>query len=634
MEHQQQYSYAAMSVADSRAGSVRFVSAGEQIRKYGLHRPEHAAIVAGCRLITFRELVNRASALAARFREQLESNPNAPIAICSGNSVRMIAAALAAWQVGCPYLPVDPAGPRERLRHMLTECGVALIATESSCLQKLPAGRWRQITIDECLEAGPGWCGMDAIETQATNVAPNDPAYVIYTSGSTGQPKGVAVSHANLAHLAAWYKEVFSVSEEDRGTQFASLTFDATILETWTLLAAGATVYVPDSSMKLMPERLRDYLVSEGITHCFAVTAIAERLFTVEWPPSTKVRFLLTGADTLRLFPPKGLPFQVVNNYGPTECTVLATSGVVPPDGDPNTMPTIGRAIPGVQVYLLGSNLEPVSDGEEGEIYIGGAGVSLGYIGRRDLTAERFIGNPFEDATAPIRNRSRLYRTGDLARKLPNGEIEFRGRIDQQIKLRGYRIEPGEIVQALRNHPAVAAAIVKTIHVLSGEQLAAYLVLRTNISGADLRTYLSTLLPDYMIPDRFVRITDLPLTGNGKVDLAALPIPDSSNTLDENQEYEAPETEIEQEVTAILSALLGGKAVGLTDNFFRLGGHSLLAAQVISRLRQTFGVELPIRTVFETPTVTGLSRAIEQKMVELLAALPPEDVGESGSLSL
>ncbi|MFZ0592502.1 MAG: non-ribosomal peptide synthetase [Bryobacteraceae bacterium] len=639
MKHQQQYSYAAMVASGSKATSDRFVSTREQIWQHGLERPKAAAIVAGCRLITFGELIDRASTLAARFREQLPSDRKNPIAICSGDSVRMIVAALAAWQVGYPYLPVDPAGPRERLRHMLKECCVALIATESSGLQKLPGGSWRHIPLDECSEAGSG--EMDAIKTQATSVEPNDPAYIIYTSGSTGQPKGVAVSHANLAHLVGWYKEAFSVSEEDRGTQLASLTFDAAILETWTLLAAGAAVHIPDSSAKLIPERLRDYLVSEGITHCFAVTAIAERLLAVEWPPSTKLRFLLTGADTLRVFPSKGLPFQVVNNYGPTECTVLATSGVVPSDGDPTTTPTIGRAIPGVQIYLLGSHLEPVSDGEEGEIYIGGAGVSLGYIGHPDLTMERFVTNPFQDGSGLLQdgsgllqNGSRLYRTGDLARKLPNGEFEFRGRIDQQIKLRGYRIEPGEIVHALRNHPVVASAIVKTIRVPSGEQLAAYLVLRTNTSGADLRAHLATLLPDYMIPDRFVRIADLPLTGNGKVDLAALPLPDSSNTLEEDQEYAAPETEIEQEVTAILSALLGGRRIGLADNFFRLGGHSLLAAQVISRVRQTFGVELPIRTVFETPTVAGLSRAIEQKMVDLLAALPPEDVGESGSLSL
>lgn len=635
MEYQQEYSHIAMPALGGDLGSSHFVSAGEQIWRYGLHRDQGTALVAGYRRITFNELIHSASILAVRFREQLQGDPeSSPIAICSADSVRMIAAALAAWRMGCPYLPVDPDGPRERLRHMLTECGVALVATETSCLQKLPVGSWRQITLDGCMTAGSSTSEISPADYRPWNIAPDDAAYIIYTSGSTGRPKGVAVSHANLAHLAAWYKDAFSVREDDRGTQFASLTFDAMILETWTLLAAGAAVHVPDPSVRLMPERLRDYVVAEGITHCFAVTAIAERLLALEWPETTKLRFLLTGADTLRMFPPNGLPFQVVNNYGPTECTVLATSGVVPPDDDRSARPTIGRAIPGVQIYLLDSNLEPVFDGEEGEIYIGGAGVSIGYMGGPNLTAERFLPNPFEDGSGPAGDGSRLYRTGDLARKLPSGEFEFRGRIDQQIKLRGYRIEPGEIVHALRNHPAVAAAIVKTIRASSGEQLVGYVVLHTNTSGASLRAHLGAMLPDYMIPDRFVRIIDLPLTANGKVDLTTLPLPDSSNTLDEDRGYEAPETEIQQEVTTILSTLLGGKPVGLADNFFRLGGHSLLAAQVISRVRQTFGVELPIRTVFESPTVAGLSRAIEQKMVELLAALPPDDAVESGSLEL
>jgi amino acid adenylation domain-containing protein len=627
VEQRQEYSYSALSVRDNKVEPAHFVSAGEQIWQHGLHRPRAAAIVTGCQQITFGELVNRASILAARYREQLQGSRKSPVAICSSDSSRMIVAALAAWRVGCPYLPVDPAGPPERLRHMLKECDVTLVATETSCAERLPDGSWRQIAIDEPSPAGIRRSSDDASEAQSWILTPHDPAYIVYTSGSSGRPKGVTVSHANLAHLTAWYKDTFSVTEESRGTQFASLTFDATILETWTLLAAGAAVFVPDPSIRLMPERLRDYLAGESITHCFAVTAIAERLLALEWPKTTKLRFLLTGADTLRVFPPEGLPFQVVNNYGPTECTVLATSGVVPPDGDPNTLPTIGRAIRGVQIYLLDPNRKPVIDGEEGEIYIGGAGVALGYAGRPDLTAEHFVANPFEDG-------ARLYRTGDLARKLSDGEFEFRGRIDQQIKLRGHRIEPGEIVHALRNHPAVAAAVVRAIPTPSGEQLAGYLVLRTSTSRADLRAYLANLLPDYMIPDRFVRIGDLPLTANGKVDLAALPLPDSSNTLDEAQQYEAPETEIQQEMTTILSALLGGKPVGLTDNFFMLGGHSLLAAQVISRVRNTFGVELPIRTVFESPTAAALSRAIEQKMVEFLAALRPEESGESGSLDL
>jgi amino acid adenylation domain-containing protein len=595
-----------------------FVSVAEQIWQHGIARPTGTAIFVGSRQITFGELARRASALAARYSGHLPGRSSGPIAICSRDSVHMIVGALAAWKVGRPYLPADPDGPPQRLRHMLTECDAALVATDSAP-EKMPEGSWRRIALGED--------SATEIDGQPWNLAPGDAAYIIYTSGSTGQPKGVAVSQANLAHLTRWYKDTFSVGEQDRGTQFASLTFDAAILESWTLLAAGAAISVPDSSVRLIPERLRDYLVTENITHCFAATAIAERLLALEWPKTAKLRFLLTGADTLRVFPPAGLPFQLVNNYGPTECTVLATSGVIPPNDGSNTLPTIGHAIPGARIYLLDPNLKPVSDGEQGEIYVGGAGVSLGYVGRPDLTAERFIANPFE-------GNSQLYRTGDLARKLSTGEFEFRGRIDQQIKLRGYRIEPGEIVHALRSHPAVEAAVIKAIRAPSGDQLTSYLVLSANVSGADLRAYLAARLPDYMIPDQFVRIGDLPLGINGKVDLAALPLPDSSNTLDAGQPYEAPETEIQQEMTAILSALLGGKPVGLTDNFFRLGGHSLLAAQVITRVRNAFSVELPIRTVFESPTAAALSAVIEKKMVEFLAALPPADVAQSEPVEL
>jgi acyl-CoA synthetase (AMP-forming)/AMP-acid ligase II/acyl carrier protein len=382
---------------------------------------------------------------------------------------------------------------------------------------------------------------------------------------------------------------------------------------------------VPDRSIALTPEHLRDYLVNEEVTRCFATTALAEQLLALEWPQTAKLEYLLTGADTLRVFPPSTLPFHLVNNYGPTECTVLATSGIVPPDGNGHLLPTIGRPIPGAQVYITDANLNLVPDGERGEICIGGAGVAVGYIGSPELTAERFVPDPFCPAPA------RMYRTGDIGRKLPDGELEFLGRLDQQIKLRGYRIEPGEIVGALRLHPAVRAAVVKPVGSDSHRQIAAYLILKEQTTAQELRSHLTSRVPEYMIPDQFVQLEELPFTPNGKVDLSALPLPDSSNVLADQESVMGPATEIQDEVSSILSDLLGGRSVAPHDNFFRLGGHSLLAAQVIVRVRSAFGVELPLRTVFESPTAAGLSEVIEDKILAQLAALPPEEFARGAS---
>jgi amino acid adenylation domain-containing protein len=601
---------------DAASGAEVFESVAACVWRQASERPHAVAIVSDSGHITFAQLISRASALARSFTQWIGRN-TAPIAVATGDSTQMIACALAAWKIGRAYLPVDPFGPPERLRHMLGEARVTQIAVDGSLAGRIPEGPWTVAAIETCAESGTD-ASLVADEPPMPVNAAGDLAYVIYTSGSTGQPKGVAVTHGSLKNLVHWYKEAFEVTEADRGAQFSTLTFDAAVLETWPILASGASLYILDRSVAMAPEQLRDALVFHGITRAFAATPVAEQLLALAWPNSTKLRYLLTGADVLRAFPPAALPFHLVNNYGPTECTVLVTSGIVPAQS-PYRVPTLGRPIRGATVYILDANLSPVADGESGEICIAGEAVSAGYIGRPDLTADRFVTNPFGALG------SKLYRTGDLGRKLPNGELEFCGRLDDQIKIRGYRIEPGEIVGALRSHAAVSAAAVVAIESGANKSLAAYVVLRSEVSNSELESHLLSRLPSYMVPQYLVRLDSIPVTGRGKVDKFRLPVPCDADLLEQTELLGGPESEIQTEVVAILSALLEGRPVGLHDNFFRLGGHSLLAAQVIARVRNAFGVELPLRTVFESPTAAELSNQIEKRILEMLASRSPED---------
>jgi len=318
---------------------------------------------------------------------------------------------------------------------------------------------------------------------------------------------------------------------------------------------------------------------------------------------------MLTGGDTLYHYPPASLPFVLVNNYGPTECTVVATSGASPPDRHDGTLPPIGRPIVNTHIHLLDEQLRPAPPGTVGEVYIGGAGLARGYRKRPDLTAGKFISDPFS-----ARPGSRLYKTGDLARLLPDGQIAFLGRVDEQIKIRGFRIEPNEIVCALNQHPDVHESLVLAREDSPGDKrLVAYLVLGPDcgVRPKSLRDYLRRSLPEYMLPSAFVRLEAFPVTPNGKIDRVALPTPDPANTLHDECSADLP-TPTQQRIIEILTALLGHEKIGLNDDFFLLGGHSLMGAQLIARLRETFGVELALRTVFDAPTVVALVEEIER----------------------
>lgn len=589
-------------------------------------KPDAPALLAGKEMITYGKLNDRANQLANYLlalgvNHDRSTDGDTLVGICLDRSVAGTVCALGVLKAGAAYLPLDPAYPIERLTFMLNDAQPRVLITSKAMAEQLPAGAWRVIAISDSAW-DEGELSRQSINAPDKSIASEELAYVIYTSGSTGRPKGVEITHVGLMNLVFWHQRAFEVIPTDRASLLAGVGFDAAVWETWPYLTAGASLHLPDEATRLSPELLRDWLVAEKITISFLPTALTERVMTLEWPAHTALRTLLTGAETLRQFPSDELPFRVVNNYGPTECTVVATSGPVPIEAFSNTTPTIGRPIANTQVYILDENLQPVPVHAAGEIYIGGAGVARGYLNRPELTAEKFIRNPF--STDPD---ARLYRTGDLARYLANGEIAYLGRSDEQIKILGHRIEPNEIVAVLERHPSIhASRVIAREEACSEKHLVAYVVVdpESHPSAADLRSFLERDLPQYMIPSVFVKLDSLPLTLNGKVDRAALPTPNRENTL-RDEDFTPPRTPVEEKLALMLSALLGLEQVSVHDNFFMLGGHSLLGTQLISQIRGLFGVELALRTLFESPTIEQLSLEIQRLVFARVEAMSEEE---------
>ena len=582
--------------------------------------PSHIALGDGSMRLTYGELDDRANQLAHRLKE-LGVPTNTAVAVCVRRSPLAALASLAVMKAGAAYLPIDPNYPRERLSFILSDSRALIVLSDSTVAGKLPEGNWRLLLLDREDLAGrtPG-----ALE--ASEVCPDHLAYVIYTSGSTGTPKGVEITHANLLNLVCWYQKAFAVTPDDRATQLTSFGFDAAVAELWPHLAAGASVLFTPEEVRSSPELLRDWLIDQEINIAFAPTALAERLITLDWPIITRLRLLLTGADTLHHYPRPGLPFALINNYGPTEATVMATSGrvVAPEAADAEQAPPIGRPIDGAEIYIVDECLNPVPRGEIGELCIGGAGVGRGYVNSPELTAKKFVPNPLMNNPG-----ARLYLTGDRARWLPDGQIDYIGRADNLIKIQGYRIEPNEVIGVLDRHPAIlASAVVARQDGRENPHLVAYIVLdgaQVGPTVTELRELLRSRLPAYMMPAIFVVIPDLPMNSNGKLDREALPTPVAANILpDEN--YLAPRTVLEEKVSTLVANLLGVAQVGVNDNLFLIGGHSLFGTQLIARIRDNFGVELPLRSVFESPTPALLAQEIERLMATKIGAMSEDEI--------
>ncbi len=543
--------------------------------------------------------------------------PGSVVGLCLERSVDFPVAALAILKAGGAYLPLETKTPSQRLKMMLNAAQVSVVVTHSSVLGSLAGDPRELVALDHCAPE-ISRCSSEALPVPVT---PEQLAYVIFTSGSTGTPKAVAVGHGSLLNLCEWHNRAFGVTAADRATQLASIGFDAAVWEVWPYLVAGASLHLVDDETRTDPEQLRDWLVRERITVSFVPTPLAERMLKLAWPRETALRFLLTGADTLHQYPPATLPFAVVNNYGPTECTVVATSVAIFPQKSEDRLPPIGRPIDNTEIYILDSKMKQVPAGTIGEIYIGGTGLARGYLNDAELTAERFVRHPFSEVA-----NARLYRTGDLGCCLPDGQIAFHGRVDDQVKIRGYRIELNEVVSALSRHPAVRQSVVVASENGTGEkQLVAYIVpLATLPPISELRDFLAKELPDYMLPATFVSLDALPVGPSGKVNRFALPAPSDENILRE-ETFLGPRTPTEQRVAAIVASLLGLKRVGVSDNFFYLGGNSLFGTQVIARLRDAFNVELPLLKLFDHPTVADLAAEVERLMVAKLDTMSEDE---------
>jgi len=554
--------------------------------------------------MTYAELDERANQFAAHLGG-LGIETGDTVAICLSRSFEMIVAALGAMRAGAAYLPLDPAWPDSRLRFALEDSSAAALVAPALLSQRIGLKLHR---IDPLVD----FSRISNAGVAATQLADNDPhslAYLIYTSGTTGRPKGVEITHANLAHLVDWHCDAFAVTERDRASHLAGLGFDAAVWEIWPYIAAGATLCLVEDSVRTAPQLLKDWLIREGITIAFAPTITAAPLIAAEWPNETALRVLLTGGDALQRYPSSGLPFVVVNNYGPTECTVVATSTPLTP-GTSGT-PPIGRAISGAEIYLLDENGAQVSEGEVGEICVGGDGVGRGYRNLPELTAKYFPANPYSKQPG-----ARMYRTGDRGVRETDGQIYFRGRLDNQVKIRGQRVELDEIANALAQHPAVEFATVITVDQSGEKQLAAYVMARGDSptpTTSDLQNHLLRILPDYMIPALFLRLSGVPLSANGKVDLRSLPSIADCERLPSGPERKLV-SETESRLMALVRRVLGNDSVGPEDSFFLAGGHSLLGMQLLLRLRETLGVDLTLRQLFEAPTVERLAVVIDQTL--------------------
>ena len=579
-----------------------------------IETPDAPAVCGQSGILTYRGMDQQANRLA-RYLRGLGVGKDISVGLCMPRSPEMVIGALAIWKAGGAYVPLDPTNPPDRLVSILEDAQAQAVLSTPSLDKRLEKARCPVVHVET-----PHVAGQSAAPL-SLEVAPADLAYVIYTSGSTGSPKGVEITHGSLANLVSWHQQVFSVTSADRASHLAGLGFDAAVWELWPYLASGASVHLVDDTTRNSPELLQAWLVDQRITISFVPTPLVERLLFLSWPREAALRTLLTGGDTLHHYPPSGLPFVLVNNYGPTECTVVATSGPVYPVEHKDSVPAIGSAITNTEIHLLDEELQPVPAGTPGEICIAGPSLARGYRNLPNLTAEKFVTN-----TSVTGNR--LYRTGDLGRLLPDGSIAFLGRLDDQIKIRGYRIEPDEIISRLNEHPDVQQSLVLAREFAPGDKrLIGYFVPAAGSSPmlGELRDFLSAQLPDYMVPATFVKLDALPLTPNGKVDRGALPAPDDTNTLRDNA-FTPPRTDIEKTVGTILTCLLGLEQVDVEENFFALGGHSLLGAQLVARVRDAFGIEMPLRVLFEAPTVAGLSAEIEQLLLAKLEAMSEDEV--------
>ncbi len=562
-------------------------------------QPDQTALVFAGETMSYAELNTRANQLAHYLRKK-GLGPDDIVGISLPRSLDVPVAVLAILKAGGAFLPIDPTYPQERIAYMIEDSGIATLITHKSV-----AGQFDREGLEVlALDSEKKKFNQEAEENPPCNTIPENLAYVIYTSGSTGRPKGTMLQHQGLCNLSQAQQKAFSIQPRSRILQFAPMSFDASVWETVMGLLNGAALVLSDQESLTTGQGLLNVLKSNDVT---TVTLPPSVLAVMPEDELPELKTIVTAGEkcTTDLVRRWGQNRQFVNAYGPTETTVCAS--MYDTGGDTSKEPPIGRAVDNFQLYVLDKNWQAVPIGVPGELCVGGVGLARGYLKRPHLTADKFIPDPFSG-----RKGSRLYRTGDLVRYLPDGNLEFMGRIDFQVKLRGFRIELGEIEAVLTKHDSIRDAAVLVREDTPGDQrLVAYYVSEdgADISGAELRGYLKQQVPDYMVPSIFVVLETMPLTPSGKVDRKALPKPDQTRR-DLESEYVAPRNENEEKLAAMVGELLNLEKVGVYDNFFELGGHSLLATKFMSRIRETFGVEMPLRKLFENPTVAGIAESL------------------------
>jgi amino acid adenylation domain-containing protein len=567
--------------------------------------PDAIAVCLGREELSFRELNLRANKLA-RYLRGMGVGPEVLVGIFTDRSFEMLVGLLAVLKAGGAYVPLDPEYPPERIGFMIEDSQTRVVLTQNSLLHRLPDTAARTI----CLNADYPACSHESTENLQAGATPDNLAYIIYTSGSTGRPKGVLVAHRGVTNMIEASLKLFHVNSGSRILQGASLNFDASVLEIFMAFLGGATLYLVDRSAVATGTELAKLLREHAITTIAITPSLLDTIPDEEYPA---LQSIIVGGEACSAATAArwSRGRRLFNAYAPTEATVYATATQYVEAG--GRIPSLGWPISNMQVYLLDQYLQPVPIGITGEVYVGGAGLARGYLNRPRLTAERFVPNPFSRLPG-----ERLYKTGDLARFVASGEIEFAGRADQQVKLRGFRIELGEIETALGQHPGVQEVVVVVREdAPGGKRLIAYVVARQELlpTTSEMRDYLKRTLPEYMVPSSFVVLEALPLTATGKVDRNALPVPEQVRP-ELAQAYVAPRTAVEEVLCGFFCEVLQIGPVGVRDNFFELGGHSLLATQISSRVRAAFGVELPLRTLFEGPTVEQLAAAILNDGVE------------------
>jgi len=564
--------------------------------------------------LSYHEFNERANQLARHLRK-LGVGPDTPVGVCLESSLNLTVALLAVLKANGACLPLDPAYPKDRLQFMVQDARIPVLLSNQRLAADLAVSSTKIVCLDSMWES----IAQEDRSNPENRITPENLAYVIYTSGSTGKPKGVMLTHRGLVNYITAAVKIYGLTASDRQLQFSSISFDIAIEEMYPTWAAGATLVLRSGDFSLAGSDFLQWARRQKLTILTIATAYWHELVHdlsesgASLPES--LRLLIVGGEKAKITALEtwrkvaGAQVRWINTYGPTETSVIATSYEPPSSGPlPSPLP-IGRPISNIQTYILDSDHEPVPVGVEGELHIGGAGLARGYLNYPDLTAAKFIANPFSSDP-----EARLYKTGDLARYLPNGEIEFLGRRDFQVKIRGFRVEPGEIEAVLQRHSSVREAVVLVEDDGSGgKRLVAYVVPVAGVtpSAGDLRRSLKNQLPEYMVPSGFVFLGELLLTPNGKVDrraLSALPAHHAPA-----EDYVAPADPDESQLAGIWEEILGKRPVGAQDNFFELGGHSLLAVRLMRRIEQAFKRKLPLVTLFEAPTVAQLAAILRRE---------------------